>query len=94
MSTQSAVPLEKMVFRKTSAHTGRHLTVTPTNSTMRHLSYGRIILNAFKTLVSFLQWSTGNRIDMPGRKQRGEDCRKRIQLGTIRCDLHPPRFHH
>jgi 5-deoxy-glucuronate isomerase len=52
MSTQSAVPLEKMVFRKTNAQTGRHLAVTPTNS-MRHLSYGRIILNASKPLVSF-----------------------------------------
>jgi 5-deoxy-glucuronate isomerase len=34
-----------MVFRKTNAHTGRHISVTPENSTNRHLSYGRIILN-------------------------------------------------
>ena len=53
MSTQSAVPIEKMVFRKTNAQTGRHLAVTPANSTMRHLSYGRIILDAAKPLVSF-----------------------------------------
>lgn len=53
MSTQSAVPIEKMVFRKTNAQTGRHLAVTPENSTMRHLSYGRIILDAAKPLVSF-----------------------------------------
>ncbi len=53
MSTQSAAPLEKMVFRKTNAQAGRHLAVTPANSTMRHLSYGRIILNAAKPLVSF-----------------------------------------
>ena len=53
MSTQSAVPIEKMVFRKTNAQTGRHLAVTPANSTMRHLSYGRIILDAVKPLVSF-----------------------------------------
>jgi 5-deoxy-glucuronate isomerase len=53
MSTQSAVPLEKMVFRKTNAHTGRHVAVTPANSTMRHLSYGRIILNPSKPLASF-----------------------------------------
>jgi 5-deoxy-glucuronate isomerase len=53
MSTQSAVPMEKMVFRKTNAQTGRHLAVTPANSTMRHLSYGRIILDAAKPLVSF-----------------------------------------
>jgi 5-deoxy-glucuronate isomerase len=53
MSTQSAVAVEKMVFRKTNAHTGRHVAVTPANSTMRHLSYGRIILNSSKPQVSF-----------------------------------------
>jgi 5-deoxy-glucuronate isomerase len=53
MSTLSAVPIEKMVFRKTNAQTGRHLAVTPANSTMRHLSYGRIISDAAKPLVSF-----------------------------------------
>ncbi len=53
MSTQSAVAVDKMVFRKTNAHTGRHLAVTPANSSMRHLSYGRIILNSSKPQVSF-----------------------------------------
>ncbi len=33
------------LFRKTNAHTGRHISVTPRNSTNRHLSYGRIILS-------------------------------------------------
>jgi 5-deoxy-glucuronate isomerase len=53
MSTQSAVPIEKMVFRKTNTHTGRRLAVTPANSTMRHLSYGRIILNSSESKASF-----------------------------------------
>ena len=53
MSTQSASPVEKMIFRKTNAQTGRHLAVTPANSAMRHLSYGRIILNAATPLASF-----------------------------------------
>ena len=42
-----------MVFRKTNAHAGRHISVTPENSTNRHLSYGRIILNKDVTTVSF-----------------------------------------
>ena len=43
MSTaQSSLPVEKMVFRKTHQHKGRHISVTPGNSTNRHLSYGRI----------------------------------------------------
>src|SRR5258707_4771252 len=53
MSTQSAVAVDKMVFRKTNAQIGRHVAVTPENSTMRHLSYGRIILNSSKPSVSF-----------------------------------------
>jgi 5-deoxy-glucuronate isomerase len=42
-----------MVFRKTNSHTGRHVAVTPENSTNRHLSYGRIILNKDVHTVSF-----------------------------------------
>ena len=58
MSTQPQVASEKMVFRKTNAHTGRHISVTPQNSTMRHLAYGRIIINAAMPAATF---STGNR---------------------------------
>lgn len=53
MSTQTGVAVEKMIFRKTNGQTGRHLAVTPQNSTMRHLAYGRIILNSSKPSVSF-----------------------------------------
>src|SRR5262249_14708157 len=55
MSTQSSV--EKMVFRKTNQHIGRHVSVTPVNSTNVHLSYGRIILGPSLQTVSF---SNGN----------------------------------
>ena len=53
MSTPSADPIEKTVFRKTNAHSGRRIAVTPANSSMRHLSYGRIILNPARPSVSF-----------------------------------------
>jgi 5-deoxy-glucuronate isomerase len=53
MSTPSAPSIEKMVFRNTNAQAGRHLAVTPKNSTMRHLSYGRIILDSSIPRVSF-----------------------------------------
>ena len=42
-----------MVFRKTNAHTGRQVSVTPQNSTNRHLSYARILLNQDADSVSF-----------------------------------------
>ena len=53
MSAQAEVAVEKMIFRGTNRQAGRHLAVTPANSTMQHLCYGRIILNASKPLVSF-----------------------------------------
>ncbi len=53
MSTSAQTAFEKMVFRKTNAHTGRLVSVTPANSTNRHLAYGRIILNATVPAVAF-----------------------------------------
>jgi 5-deoxy-glucuronate isomerase len=53
MSIKTANPLEKMVFRGTHAKLGRHISVTPQNSTMRHLAYGRIRLNSSTPTVSF-----------------------------------------
>jgi 5-deoxy-glucuronate isomerase len=49
---------EKLIFRGTNRHVGRQVSVTPENSTNRHLSYGRIILNQSAPRASF---STDNR---------------------------------
>jgi 5-deoxy-glucuronate isomerase len=53
-----ALARERAIFRKTNAHPGRHPCISPTNSTMRHLAYTRIILNSAKASESF---STGDR---------------------------------
>jgi 5-deoxy-glucuronate isomerase len=53
MSTNVEVGIEGMVFRKTHEHTGRHVSVTPQNSSMQHLAYGRIILNPSKPAEVF-----------------------------------------
>lgn len=58
MNTQPQAAAEKMIFRKTNAHTGRSVAITPENSAMKHLAYGRIILNASMPSVSF---QNGNR---------------------------------
>ncbi len=58
MNANTESPLEKMVFRNTNAKVGRHISVTPQNSTMRHLSYGRIRLDSITPGVSF---ATGGR---------------------------------
>lgn len=52
MSTQD-LARERVVFRRTNAHKGRHLSVTPANSATRHLSYGRIILDRDVPAVRF-----------------------------------------
>ena len=51
-------PLEKMVFRKTGGQAGRHIFVSPSNSAMRHLAYGRIVLDASRAKETF---SNGSR---------------------------------
>ncbi|HYM07156.1 MAG TPA: 5-deoxy-glucuronate isomerase [Terriglobales bacterium] len=58
MGTQVDDGSDQIIFRKTHAHTGRHVSITPGNSSMKHLAYGRIILNAAKPEESF---STGER---------------------------------
>ena len=58
MSAQEQAALDSIVFRKTNAHMGRHISISPENSSMRHLAYGRILLNSAKSTESF---STGNR---------------------------------
>jgi 5-deoxy-glucuronate isomerase len=58
MTSQTQLAAAKMVFRKTNTQSGRHISITPANSSMRHLAYGRILLNPSKSTESF---STGNR---------------------------------
>lgn len=53
MSSPETVEMNRMVFRKTNAHVGRRIPVTPATSTMRHLAYGRIILNSSQPAESF-----------------------------------------
>ncbi len=53
MSTAAPVSIERMVFRNTDAQLGRHISVTPKNSTNKHLSYGRIRLNRSNPSVAF-----------------------------------------
>jgi 5-deoxy-glucuronate isomerase len=51
MSVEQAA--ERMVFRKTNSKSGRTISVTPSNSANRHLSYGRIILDSSEPSISF-----------------------------------------
>jgi len=58
MSTALHPALKKMVFRNTNRRLGRYISVKPSNSTNRHLAYGRIILDHSTPSVSF---GTGDR---------------------------------
>src|SRR5690242_17601816 len=47
------VTREGNVFRKTNAHKGRKVFITPSNSTMKHLCYARTILDSGTPKVQF-----------------------------------------
>ena len=51
--TPASATRDRVVFRQTHAHRGRHLAVTPANSATRHLSYGRILLGPDVPRVHF-----------------------------------------
>ncbi len=53
MNDDVKVAPKKMIFRNTHTHRGRQISVTPANSTTRHLSYGRIILDKSKPNETF-----------------------------------------
>ena len=56
MSTQMKEAKDQLIFRHTNARKGRNISITPENSTMKHLVYGRIILDQDEPGVSY---STG-----------------------------------
>jgi len=57
MSTQMKTELDQRIFHRTNRHKGRQLSITPENSALQHLVYGRIILDQEVPRVSF---DTGN----------------------------------
>jgi 5-deoxy-glucuronate isomerase len=56
MSTQMKKTKDQLIFRHTNALRGRNISITPENSQMKHLVYGRIILDDKKPREKF---STG-----------------------------------
>src|SRR5437763_11787805 len=58
---------DQLIFRHTNERKGRHISITPENSLMKHLVYGRIIIDretpnvAFSTgaLETGLNWMSG-----------------------------------
>ena len=58
MSAPVSTAAEKNIVRKTNAHTGSRVCISPKNSSLSHLAYSRIILNAANPSESL---STGDR---------------------------------
>ena len=56
MSTQMRETNDQLIFRHTNGRKGRNISITPQNSAMKHLVYGRIILDPEQPKESF---STG-----------------------------------
>ena len=57
MSTQMKEAKDGLIFRGTNAKKGRHISITPENSPMKHLVYGRVILDKDEPKATF---STGS----------------------------------
>lgn len=53
MNAQTQTDANNLIFHHTNRHAGRFIAVTPSNSSMRHLHYGRIRLNGDHARVSF-----------------------------------------
>lgn len=77
MAAEIKTSADRMVFRKTNSHVGRRISVTPDNSTNRHLCYGRIILkddvrsvsfNTSERETSFIVLSGSVRLDVNGEQ--------------------------
>src|SRR5262245_46597033 len=51
--TTAALNPSKLIFSGTASRRGRNLSVTPANSAMAHLHYGRIILDAEEPRAAF-----------------------------------------
>src|SRR5207237_9203457 len=56
MSAQMKEARDRMIFSHTNDRKGTHIAITPENSLIKHLVYGRIILDRETTSVAF---STG-----------------------------------
>lgn len=53
MSTKMQEATDTRIFRGTNKHMGRVISITPENSAMKHLAYGRIILGSDMPRVEF-----------------------------------------
>jgi 5-deoxy-glucuronate isomerase len=53
MTTQTQEARNQYLFRKTNSKKGRNISISPQNSSMEHLAYGRIILDAETPSVDF-----------------------------------------
>ncbi len=53
MSTQMKEENNQLIFRNTNSRKGRNISITPENSAMQHLTYGRIMLDSEKPSERF-----------------------------------------
>ena len=78
MSLTLQMATSDLVFRKTNVFRGRHLAVTPKNSPMKHLNYGRIILDSKAPDISF----------KTGEKEVGLICLSGKATASVRDQSH------
>ena len=92
MSTQEEGGIDQLIFRGTDRHTGRHVSITPGNSSMKHLAYGRIILNAGEAGGVIFHGRSRNRTDRALGQRHGDHGGQGSIAGAVRCNLYSTRF--
>ena len=53
MTTQTQEAKDQYIYRNTNKHKGRRIAISPQNSSMKHLEYGRVILDASEPTAEF-----------------------------------------
>src|SRR5437870_10902023 len=81
MSTQMKETKDQLIFRHTNSRKGRNISITPENSAMKHLVYGRIILDQGVPRITF---STGKL--ETGLICHCGQCTKNADCQTIKID--------
>jgi 5-deoxy-glucuronate isomerase len=81
--TQAPLDPSQLIFSGTASHKGRRISVNPQNSSLQHLSYGRILLDAGTPRVTF---ETG-KLETALLSMRGQ-CQLKVDGTTYDIGLH------
>ncbi len=84
---------DALIFRRTQAHAGRHISISPANSATRHLSYGRIRLGPSRPSIEFGNQNEETGFIVVSGEVTITTCGRQFSLGRFDA-LYVPRGSH